>query len=165
MTDERRPAIPAPYWASPSRLLAGPHPLALAADGAAAIDEIRRVGVDKFVDLTAEGEAPDYDALLGEASRVRLPMRDLATPSVDRIAVILDEIDAQLEAGRVLYVHCLAGLGRTGTVVGCWLVRHGVPGELALRRLAELRAEAGDGFRSPETRGQRARVRRWRIGS
>jgi protein-tyrosine phosphatase len=38
---------------------------------------------------------------------------------------ILDTIDLELQAGHGVYVHCWGGIGRTGTVIGCWLKRHG----------------------------------------
>ena len=72
------------------------------------------------------------------------------------MARILDSIDASLAAGEVVYVHCLAGIGRTGTVIGCYLVRHGLSGEEALARVEALRG-AG-----PETPEQRELVRSWR---
>ena len=52
------------------------------------------------------------------------------------MAAILDAVDDALSAGRGVYVHCLGGIGRTGTVVGCWLVRHGLTGEEALDQIA-----------------------------
>ena len=39
---------------------------------------------------------------------------------------ILDAIDTYLEQDRMVYVHCWGGSGRTGTVVGCWIRRHGL---------------------------------------
>ena len=77
---------------------------------------------------------------------------------------ILDVIDAGLREGGV-YVHCYRGLGRTGTVVGCWLVRHGLDEGDALARVAELRRELSDAhLPSPQTREQRHVVRKWRRG-
>jgi protein-tyrosine phosphatase len=52
---------------------------------------------------------------------------------------ILDAIDDSLDRDLPVYVHCWGGHGRTATVVGCWLVRHGMSGDEALRRIAELR--------------------------
>ncbi len=87
---------------------------------------------------------------------------DLHTPLPEGMARILDTIDAALEAGRTVYVHCYGGIGRTGTVVGCYLVRHGTDGEAALAEIARLRRETPDGWkRSPETHAQREMVRNW----
>ena len=69
---------------------------------------------------------------------------------------ILDAIDAALRDGKTVYVHCWGGVGRTGTVIGCWLVRHGKTGDEALSQIAEwwwrgvqkVRRQP----RSPETR-------------
>ena len=78
---------------------------------------------------------------------------------------ILDQIDAALDSGGVVYVHCWGGVGRTGTVVGCHLVRHGMTGEDALARVAELfknMEKSARRQRSPETDDQAAFVRSWR---
>ncbi|GIT00631.1 MAG: hypothetical protein CM1200mP26_23430 [Acidimicrobiales bacterium] len=55
------------------------------------------------------------------------PIPDMGLPSggPDEMARILDNLDGALTAGGKAYVHCWGGLGRTGTVVGCWLARHG----------------------------------------
>lgn len=47
----------------------------------------------------------------------------MRTPTVDQMRAILDAIDRA--AGSIVYVHCWGGHGRTGTVAGCYLVRHG----------------------------------------
>ena len=67
----------------------------------------------------------------------RHPIRDLSVPrSPQDMASILDALDEALEGGRNVYVHCWGGVGRTGTVVGCWLVRHGLTGDQALAQIA-----------------------------
>ena len=37
-----------------------------------------------------------------------------------------------LAGGRTVYLHCRGGIGRTGTVLGCYLVRQGQTAEEAL---------------------------------
>jgi protein-tyrosine phosphatase len=62
-----------------------------------------------------------------------------------------------------VYVHCFGGIGRTGTVVGCYLVRHGADAETALAEIARRRQGTPDGYRrSPETNEQRQFVLTWR---
>ena len=42
---------------------------------------------------------------------------------------ILDALDTYLEQDRKVYVHCWGGSGRTGTIIGCWIRRHGLAGQ------------------------------------
>jgi protein-tyrosine phosphatase len=147
-----------PTWIERGRLLAGRHPCAWSAEDAET--EVRNVvehGVTLILDMTEEGELTPYDALIPEGVRhLRLPVRDFSVPSREQIAFALDTIDAELSDGGVVYVHCWAGCGRTGVVVGCWLVRHGMPPNEALARIAELR-----GLGCPQTLEQRLAVLSW----
>jgi protein-tyrosine phosphatase len=73
-------------------------------------------------------------------------------------------IDAELQAGKKIYLHCWGGIGRTGTTVGCYLVRGGKTGEDALRQLAEWWKSVPKSFyhqHSPETYEQMEFVRNW----
>jgi protein-tyrosine phosphatase len=91
-----------------------------------------------------------------------MPIPDFDVPSRAQMVRILDEIDQALMAQRKVYVHCLAGLGRTGTVVGCYLVRHGLSGPDALKRIQVLRRDAlGAHDPSPTTEAQRRMVQYW----
>jgi protein-tyrosine phosphatase len=126
-------------------------------------ERFRAAGVTVFLDLTEDGELPLYDEhLAGWATHWRFPIRDFCCPSEADMRQTLDGIDAALESDTV-YLHCWGGTGRTGTVVGCWLVRHGMDADDALARIAELRRETAYGDRrSPETDEQWAMVRGWR---
>jgi protein-tyrosine phosphatase len=123
--------------------------------------------VTSFVDLTEEEEGlVPYRGLLAEGVRhVRFAIRDFGCPSEADMTRILDTVDSELALGHVVYVHCRGGRGRTGTVVGCWLARHGPPGGDALARIAELRSGITDAsWSSPETPEQRALVSGWPSG-
>ena len=129
--------------------------------------------IDHFIDLTAEGELVPYSDIAWEAGRrlgvevgyERRPVADLGVPrSPEDMAGTLDAIDSAMESGRTVFVHCWGGVGRTGTVVGCWLVRHGSSGDEALDRLAQWwrEMEKPDHHpRPPETTEQREYLRRW----
>jgi hypothetical protein len=150
------------------RLLAGEYPGA--SDPEVAARRLRAFaehGVGVFVDLThpADGLAA-YEHLLGrEARRVSHPIFDFGTTTVPHLTRILDDIDAALAEGASVYVHCWGGIGRTGMVVGCWLVRHGLDDGDPLRTIARLRRGTPDAWAtSPQTSDQRAIVTAWKPG-
>jgi protein tyrosine phosphatase (PTP) superfamily phosphohydrolase (DUF442 family) len=161
------------YWLVPGRLLAGEYP------GARTKDEARRklrsfldVGVDFFLDLTEEGEGLEpYAPLLQEEARARdrgvvyrrLPIPDMDTPTTERMSEIQQAIEAALEAGKTVYVHCLGGIGRTGTVLGCYLVEREVSVAEALAEIQRRRRRTKSGWeKSPQTPAQLDFVKSWR---
>jgi predicted protein tyrosine phosphatase len=150
------------YWVEDGRFLAGPYP-----HSHDQITRLRNVGVTLFLDLTQPGEygSLPYEGLVGDGTRaVRRPMPDFTAPHAEEMRAILDLIDFEVAEGGVLYVHCYGGLGRTGTVVGCYLVRHGTPAEDAIETIGGLRAESGLADRpSPESEEQRRLVQTWRV--
>ena len=80
------------------------------------------------------------------------------------MAEILAELDAALARGRRVYVHCRAGIGRTGTVIACHLIEQGLTPDAALIRLNELwqgNDRAATWPDVPETDEQRDYVRAW----
>ncbi|MXY60098.1 MAG: hypothetical protein F4Y96_06510 [Chloroflexi bacterium] len=134
------------YWVEPGKLLAGEYPRE--PDHAPSLTKLRALrdaGVSAFIDLTEKVEAQawgwvkPYDDMIDGASHERFPIADMGIPDSPALAIAaLDAIDRHIEEGRTVYVHCFGGVGRTGVIVGCWLVRHGRTGDEALDRLAEL---------------------------
>ena len=173
------------YRVPGTRLIAGEYPGHRDPEAARAkVRALVDAGVTCFIDLTEERELAPYAHLVEDATveaaeaagaRVehqRLAVRDMGVPrSPAEMARILDAIDAALASDHTVYVHCWGGVGRTGTVVGCWLVRRGATGEEALREVARLFATTSAEKRgrhpegSPQTPAQRAFVRGWREGA
>jgi len=164
--------IPNSYWVRPGQLLAGEYPGSMSrAEATERVQKLLLAGINSFVDLTEEGEMPAYDPLLAELSEQhiryrRLPVLDHGLPeSPAHMVRILDFIDSELAAGRCIYVHCRAGIGRTGTTIGCHLVRSGLGNDEALDRLQDLWQQCGRSRRwptIPETDEQIEFVRQWR---
>lgn len=169
-----RSPIPDSYWVEPGALLAGPYPGSLDDRRARAkLGRLLDAGIALFLDLTENGALREYASLLAaeaaargrEAVHRRHSIHDFGVPSAPAMRAILDEIDGARLAGRVVYVHCWGGRGRTGTVVGCYLVRRGLAGPRALERIAELRAgQPNEALPSPENEQQRALVLGWAAG-
>lgn len=160
--------LPDSYWVEPGKLLAGEYPgSAEEAQAVARLDALREAGVTSFVDLTEDDELVPYRPLLRAGVRYRrMSVRDLDVPARKDMEAMLDLVDAELARGEKVYVHCWGGVGRTGTLMGCWLARHGLSGDEALARLRELRAStAKAGRTSPETPDQERFVRDWPAGA
>jgi protein-tyrosine phosphatase len=160
------------YWVEPGRLLAGEYPRNMdEASSRAKLRAYLEAGVTFFLDLTEEGELTPYDDLLKRGAdgrgvvHCRMSIPDLCVPpSQAHMAEILDRVDGALAEGHVVYVHCWGGVGRTGTVVGCYLVRRGMSGEEALATIAShwsTMQKRHRRRRSPETDEQCEWVRNW----
>ena len=87
----------------------------------------------------------------------------MSANTVKKMTELLDAIDESVDAGKTVYLHCAAGLGRTGVVVGCYLVRHGMSGEEALAAIPCMRRRdiPGHTMVSPESQAQRNMIREW----
>jgi len=129
--------------------------------------------VSFFLNLTEAGEADllSYASWLEEEAadlgvtptHVRMPIADMGVPTREHMAAIQKALETAVDAGRTVYVHCYGGIGRTGTVVGCYLVSRGLNGASALERIAVLRQHIPAGWRpSPETAEQVAMVMGWK---
>ena len=165
--------IPASYWLIEGQLLAGEYPGAhYETTTRRKIEAILTAGIRSFIDLTDPVDPlKPYEPILNElaasmgidVSYRRMPITDMSTPTTEVMADILSTIETEIAAGRPVYFHCWGGIGRTGTVAGCWLVQHGHTCEGALERIRELRASTPDrSVESPQTEDQRAFVRGWR---
>lgn len=163
--------LPNSYWVVPGRFLAGEHPAGRVGrhedGGRARVQLLVASGISCFVDLTEEGECQPYHPLLPDTTGyLRHAIRDQQVPRrATQMRRIQDDIAAALAAGRNVYLHCRAGIGRTGMVAGCFLVEQGYDGERALRELNALwtaqSARAATWPAVPQTLVQADYIRHW----
>jgi hypothetical protein len=162
------------YWVVPGEILAGEYPVSAYSTERARqrIAAFLQHGFDTFIDLTSPGDSPPYEELLQQEAAefglqvryLRFPIPDYSLPTPEQMLAILDQLDQARNEGRKAYLHCHGGIGRTGTVVGCYLVRHGLGGQATLDQLAEWWRgvpKSAQHPNSPETREQEDFIRNW----
>jgi protein-tyrosine phosphatase len=98
--------------------------------------------------------------------RISLPIVDMGIPETDEtMQTILRNIRESSSLAPAVYVHCWGGIGRTGTVVGCWLRECGYAPESALAQVQLLYASHMPKVRihpeSPQTPAQKDYIRNW----
>ena len=156
------------YWVVPGSLLAGEYPSGMTPeDTELRLQRLLAAGIDTFLDLTHRDECPEYHHLLPSNVRyLRCPIVDTQVPEdAAKMRSIQAHLRRELAAGRRIYVHCRAGIGRTGTVVGCYLAEQGLKGPAALRRLNRLWRQS-ERSRTwsvvPQTQEQAEFIRQWK---
>ena len=169
------------YWVIPGKLLAGAYPGNPNPEKAEKkLQLFLNAGIRCFIDLTSTEDENLYGQALVPykdliekiaAGRFkvhyrRMPIKDMDIPSHALMRDILDVIDGAVFGDVPTYIHCLGGFGRTGTVVGCWLARHGIErGDAVIDLIRKLRRkEPQSSWESPQTADQRLFILEWNPG-
>lgn len=94
--------------------------------------------------LEGESTLAEYEAAVGALGMafLHLPTEDFCAPSRTHIRRAAAAIAHASASGRSSYVHCMAGLGRAGTVAACLLVDAGMPPDDAIALVRWVRPGA-----------------------
>ena len=104
----------------------------------AQVDWLKDNGVTSILSLTEEPLPSDWTAGI---ETKHISMKDHAIPSVSDMRLAADYLASALAEGKVVLVHCLAGKGRTGSVLAAYMMAY--EGKTAREALDELRTMRG----------------------
>jgi protein tyrosine phosphatase len=179
MTETTKVPFNRSYWVVPGKLLAGYYP-----GSEDPLEEERRLkglvqaGIRHIISLMEPQQynrpddpfPPYVDHMESIAQNLKISVtfdqisiKDFSVPTARQMVRILNQIDMCIKYDKPVFVHCWGGKGRTGTVVGCYLARHGIAtGNDVIEMIKELRKDTMDFLDlSPETREQINMVINW----
>lgn len=133
------PELPSHFhWIVPGRLAGMGRP-GLTRDADEDLAAIASAGITHLVTLTEDALDRQVLSAHGIASR-HFAIRDMGVPSINDAATLVGWMSRQIDDGKSIALHCHAGLGRTGTMLGALLTWWGRAPEEALAEIRRARA-------------------------
>ena len=97
-----------------------------------------RIGIRAVLNLSESPYHYEAPKTIGILTR-HIPVIDFTAPTLQQVKQAVAMISSCLDRNMPVVVHCLVGLGRTGTILACYLVAMEMPANNAIIIIREWR--------------------------
>ena len=137
--EKRQIVLPNLGWLFENKLAAMAYP-----QSEDAFTLLYQIGIRAVLNLSETPLPYEAPNTLGLLTR-HIPIADFSAPTLQQAKEAVTVISSCLDRNMPVAVHCLAGLGRTGTILACYLVRMEMPANNAIIVIREWRPGSIEG--------------------
>ena len=114
-------------------------------------DEIKWLQEQGVKSIVTIREEPLDDDWGGDIEYLHVHSNDMGIPEFDDLVFAVDFVHRRITHNQPVMVHCLAGLGRTGTILACYLIKHkNMSADDAIQKVREKRPGSIQSFSQEE---------------